>query len=464
MKKLMVILLLCSISILALSACGSSGSTDSIEKNAEENAVEEPEEEMMQLEQIDAQLQGIWITEHSDSDFTEVWTFYNGSYVVDSYMDGEELENALIGTYAIGADAIHTVTVDQEKNVEGSIPYTFENGVLTLIPKSGESVYKADTDTDISEAYAKALEESEEPESSQSLSVAELIDAAEILDWSEVYQDIQNNQARAEDYNNIWYVFTADVVSIGTESCELSADENTGNVDGYLAKENLKLLNPGDSITVIGRFDSLPQSYRMVDAVVLGSETIRDNFVYAEISQTGGYSSYTYSDYVYDRDIGQIVSYTVSGDENGTHYLTYDDNGNLISDAFEDRNPTHGTETHTYTYYDDGTMKSEMESYTTDNIRDGITYEYTHEINDDGLITKTTAVNVTSDNYTQVFEYEYDEDGYLVEETQTSPNSVYVIHYTYDAYGNPISEVSYNTENPSSKTRTDHEFMIVAKR
>ena len=60
------------------------------------------------------------------------WTFHNGMYVVDTYVNGNKIENSTVGTYAIGSDAIHTVTSDQKVNVEGSIPFTFENGKLVL--------------------------------------------------------------------------------------------------------------------------------------------------------------------------------------------------------------------------------------------------------------------------------------------------------------------------------------------
>ena len=107
-------LLLIVVFMMSLCACGKTP----IEKS------NEPEKSL--TEQIDEQLTGTWISQTSDTVVSR-WTFYNGMYVVDPYVNGNKIENSTVGTYAIGSDAIHTVTSDQKVNVEGSIPFTFEN-------------------------------------------------------------------------------------------------------------------------------------------------------------------------------------------------------------------------------------------------------------------------------------------------------------------------------------------------
>lgn len=89
------------------------------------------------VEQIDEQLAGTWISYDSDTDISK-WTFYEGKYVVDSYVDGRKLDNSIVGTYSIGSEAIHTVTADQKRNVEGKIPFTFDNGKLELHGATGD--------------------------------------------------------------------------------------------------------------------------------------------------------------------------------------------------------------------------------------------------------------------------------------------------------------------------------------
>ena len=117
-KKILA-LILCAVMLLSLCACGKA----SVEKTSAE--------EKPLVEQIDEQLAGTWVSYNSDTVMSK-WTFHDGKYVVDTYVDGNKIDNSTVGTYAIGSDAIHTLTADQKVNVEGSIPFTFENGILVL--------------------------------------------------------------------------------------------------------------------------------------------------------------------------------------------------------------------------------------------------------------------------------------------------------------------------------------------
>ena len=89
------------------------------------------------VEQIDEQLAGTWISYDSDTVISK-WTFYDGKYVCDTYVDGKKLDDSTVGTYSIGSEAIHTITADQKRNVEGKIPFSFDNGKLELHGANGE--------------------------------------------------------------------------------------------------------------------------------------------------------------------------------------------------------------------------------------------------------------------------------------------------------------------------------------
>lgn len=117
-KKILA-LILCAVMLLSPCACGKA----SVEKTSAE--------EKPLVEQIDEQLAGTWVSYNSDTVMSK-WTFHDGKYVVDTYVDGNKIDNSTVGTYAIGSDAIHTLTADQKITVEGSIPFTFENGILVL--------------------------------------------------------------------------------------------------------------------------------------------------------------------------------------------------------------------------------------------------------------------------------------------------------------------------------------------
>jgi len=88
------------------------------------------------VEQIDEQLVGTWISNDSDTVMSK-WTFFEGKYVVDTYVNGKKIDNSTVGTYSIGTESIHTVTSDQKNNVEGSIGFSFNDGRLMLYGATG---------------------------------------------------------------------------------------------------------------------------------------------------------------------------------------------------------------------------------------------------------------------------------------------------------------------------------------
>lgn len=295
-----------------------------------------------------------------------------------------------------------------------------------------------------------------------SSNVENMIKDAEILNWKEVYDIVLKNGAKAEDYENKLYVYTAEVYSISEDYCQL---EFNNPINAYLDKETLKSLNKGDVITVVGKLVDIGTFPKLENAVKLDNETIKNNFVMA-ITETSGLRKLKYSDYVVDEKTHLVTSYKTSGDENGTHTLKYDKNGNLIEDIMKKTISSYGSETITYTYNDDNTMATESDSKTKQgNTEQGNIWNFTYEKDSKGRVTKKTGVNTTSDdNYTMVYTYEYDDNDNVVKETQTSPRSTYVIDYEYDEFNNRIKEISYNIENPNSKTTTTNTYSIVAKK
>lgn len=120
LKKCLMITLIAVIMVITV-GCGSDG-----DKNL--------------LDLVDEQLQGTWVSYDSDTVYSE-WSFHNGQYVVDTYVNGEKLNNSTVGTYTIGTDAIHTVTIDQKENVEGSISYEYTDELI-LKSSTGKRIEK----------------------------------------------------------------------------------------------------------------------------------------------------------------------------------------------------------------------------------------------------------------------------------------------------------------------------------
>ena len=289
-----------------------------------------------------------------------------------------------------------------------------------------------------------------------------MIEDAEILDWEEVYSIINENGAKAEDYENKLYVYTAEVYSIDENFCYLNYN-NTIQVE--LDKETLKSLNKGDVITVVGKLTNLNSTPTLKEAIKLDNKTIKNNFIMAIVETTGLSSrNMKYSNYKVDNKTGLIISYTTSGSSNATHKLKYDNNGNLIEDIKE--TTLYGTETIKYTYNQDNTVATESYSETNKGeTKQGNVWEFTYEKDSKGRIIKKTGINtVSDDHYTMIYTYEYDDNDNVIKETQTSPRSTYIIDYEYDEFNNKIKEISYNVDNPNSKTVIKNTYRIIAKK
>lgn len=297
---------------------------------------------------------------------------------------------------------------------------------------------------------------------SQKKDVNKMIDEAEILDWDSVQTTITNNKAKAEDYENKLYIYTAKVFSIEEDYCGLNYD-NT--INAYLDKETLKTLEKGDVITVVGELVDTTTFPKLKNAVKLDNKTIKDKFIMA-ITETTGQSArnMTYSNYKVDKDTHLITSYQTKGASNATHKLKYDKKGNVIEE--EEEMTLYGTETTTYTYNKDNTVATKSESKTKNGVTEnGNTWTYTYEKDNKDRVIKKVGVNTTSaDNYTMTYTYEYDDNDNVITETQTSPKSTYIVNYEYDEFGNKIKEISYNKDKPISKTTITNTYSIIAKK
>lgn len=291
--------------------------------------------------------------------------------------------------------------------------------------------------------------------------VENMIKDAEILNWNEVRSIVEGNGAKAEDYEKKLYVYTAEVYSISEDYCQL---EFNNPINAYLDKETLKSLNKGDVITVVGKLVDIGSFPKLKNAVKLDDETIKNNFVMA-IIETSGIRKLKYSDYVVDEKTHLVTSYKTSGDENGTHKLKYDNNGNLIEDLFEKTIVSYGSDKNIYTYDSNkNVLTEEVYSVKNGDETKNQHWDYTYEFDSNNRVTKKTGVNTLGDNYTMVYTYEYDDNDNVIKETQISPRSTYVIDYEYDEFNNRITEKSYNVEKPSSKTTTTNTYSIVAKK
>ena len=168
---------------------------------------------------------------------------------------------------------------------------------------------------------------------------------------------------------------------------------------------------------VNGGSASSSQSDSSSDAAGSGSDASEpEKIPVYELVRSKIYSStYTYSDFVLDEN-GRVLEKKVSGSEKGTYTYEYDAEGRVIAKNFT--SISGGYDNYTYTYNEFGLKASEVES--SNNIRDGNTFVYEYEYDEQNRPVKMTCVNTASDNYSMLYTYEYDENGNVAVETQTT--------------------------------------------
>ena len=168
-------------------------------------------------------------------------------------------------------------------------------------------------------------------------------------------------------------------------------------------------------------------------------------------------STYTYSDFVLDEN-GRVLEKKVSGSNTGTYTYEYDAEGRVIAKNFTSRSGSY--DNYTYTYNEFGLKASEVES--SSGIRDGNTFVYEYEYDEQNRPIKMTWVNTASDNYSMLYTYEYDENGNVAVETQTTyadglngpAGNSYKIQHTYDEEGRVVKSVSQKAGESSTSTST----------
>ena len=226
-KKLLVLIACCFLCMLT--ACAS---TDEPSDNANEQSAiitEDASDNLSTLEQIDAQLQGTWVQsagQNPDGETVEfVYAFTDGILINDLYIGGEKVNNTKKGSYTVETDGIHTRlprSKDSTEYLEGNIPYTFENGVLSLTPPEGSTISKIDNSASLqtesngasnSDNHDKSSTGSNGSSSSSSATMGErqaLKKAMEYLDYTAFSYSGLVNQLEYEGFTHSEAVYGAD--------------------------------------------------------------------------------------------------------------------------------------------------------------------------------------------------------------------------------------------------------------
>lgn len=289
-------------------------------------------------------------------------------------------------------------------------------------------------------------------------SLEEMLKEAADLNWTDLSKAISQNPAYSEDFNgHIFYYYTI-VDKILEDHCIVGEDSP---IKVYLTKEELKELTIGKRIMIVGKLEDVQNTPKLMEAIVLDNEEIKNNFIFALEETNGPGRKNKCKKYVVNPNTNLITSFS---DSSGDHILTYDKKGNLIEDRVD--KTIYGIEVTTYTYNDDNTVATKSITKTKDGVTtQGNTWNYTYEKDDKNRVIKETSINVSSDDkYTMIYEYEYDENDMIIQKTEISPKSTYIIKYEYDEFGNKVKEKAHNINKPYSEMITNHTYIIIAKK
>ena len=94
------------------------------------------ENQKSKVEIVAEQLTGTWISNDSKNVFSK-WTFIDGTYTLEIFVDGNKKKNPNYGTYRIGDESIYTIQ-HGDQAVTGEIPYTVDDGILHLHGANGD--------------------------------------------------------------------------------------------------------------------------------------------------------------------------------------------------------------------------------------------------------------------------------------------------------------------------------------
>lgn len=291
--------------------------------------------------------------------------------------------------------------------------------------------------------------------------IENILKDADIYNATTFKSEINKNAARAQDLNNKNYVFFGTIDSILTEYVVLKNDYS-GTVNVYLESEELKALNKGEQIAVVGLVKDVSLTTGKIEkAKIVEKEILNKYFVIDMTAEKGTrYPNYKYSKYVYDNN-GRTIEYSVSGDRNGTYKIQYDNNGNITEKKLE--TILYGNDITTYEYDENGKLIKETEI---DYNKDGSESNkkvFNHDVvlNENGKIIKDSYYNVDSPDFKYEFTYEYDEEKVIKEtEHDFHSNGEYSSTFTYDSFDNKISK---NTSGTSSNI-VKYTYAIVSKK
>jgi len=159
-------------------------------------------------------------------------------------------------------------------------------------------------------------------------------------------------------------------------------------------------------------------------------------------------STYEYSDFVYNEK-GLLIEKKESGSSNGIITYEYDENDRLLSER--DTN-NYGYSQVNYFYNDDGLVERELYSSDSTSIDENIGSDISYVLDDNGHVIKKTKISDLWPNEPSVFEYEYDENGIQIQETEThyegsKIDSQYILTKMYDSSGRLIRELVYDVND-----------------
>lgn len=294
---------------------------------------------------------------------------------------------------------------------------------------------------------------------------------AEILDWKTVHDEISSNGAKASDYNGNWYIFSGIVSNIEENKCDMFLERST---DGYpvnainvhLSTEELKELKDGQTLTVVGKFNSSNTFTDLTDAFIFPKSLYNDSQFVIELlsSQDRTYTPHYFKDYNFDSN-GNVTNYTeisygytikgnsrINQQDTSKHTLTYNENNQVISHTIQkyankgSGDKTAGKSEATYTYNEDGFVATE----TTPSIyvgEDYTIYKYTYEKDKNGKIIKGTKNGSRWGDTT----YEYNNNGDIIKEIGPTTTIIYTYEgkrlinekSTYNSSGDEYEDIIY---------------------
>ena len=139
--------------------------------------------------------------------------------------------------------------------------------------------------------------------------------------------------------------------------------------------------------------------------------------------------------YKYEYDDGQISTITHLDDQGKTKSIdkyTYDDNGQILSNEYEDLEDSKKSSDSQYIYDETGTL-TENNQY---DMQDNLEYERKYTFDSNGNLTDTSIYDI-NEGSTSLRHYEYDEKGNIISEDfskgENSDTTTYT--YTYDVDG-----------------------------